>query len=451
MLTLIPYTRTHAQYFHTHLKLDPTDLTYGTSLHGSTRLFDALAKHYNSNAFSPVHHVLPSQILTGPGCGSLLDQIFEHLADPGDACLLAAPYYNGFDADLATRVGVRCVPVYSKHGDGTESERFKGDGALDGFEQALLECSSPVRAIIVCNPNNPVGKCYDRSALLAYGQFAQKHNLHLVFDEIYALSTFPTSDDDNPQPFISALNIDWSTEANCDPSRIHILSSASKDFGLNGFRIGTFVSQFNPDLINAMKVTGKLYMVSSPADALFSALLNDENFYSSFVSTNRTRLTEAYEHIKAWCVRHGIPYKPSNAGHFLLVDLSAYCHDGESQLWSKALDKCKVCITPAASNYHFPQKGWFRITFSMPNEVLNLGLRRLESALGIDVQPRLSPGSLRVYSALCGTRSKRVREEDGSPSAIKEAKRLVGHADVSGAGAQEQNVVNVGNKVGCLG
>jgi hypothetical protein len=32
--------------------------------------------------------------------------------------------------------------------------------------------------------DNPTGRCYDRSALIAYGRFAELNDLHLVFDEV---------------------------------------------------------------------------------------------------------------------------------------------------------------------------------------------------------------------------------------------------------------------------
>lgn len=396
---LFPPPRRPYQYF-SHLPLDPTDLTYGTSLFGSTRLFGALSHHFNRPTFSPVTPVLEEHILTGPGCGPLLDQLFEHLAEPGQAALVAAPYYNGFDADLMTRAGVKCIPVYSPYGDGSEAESFDGETALRGFEEALAAApAGSVSSLILCNPHNPLGRCYTRSALLAYGRFAQQHNLHLVVDEIYARSTFATSDDPHPVPFTSALSIDWQREASgCHSSRVHILTSASKDFGLNGFRLGVFISQHNPQLVAAMKSTSKLYMVSSPADALWSRLLRDETFYAWFVEENQQRLSAAYEVAKEWCMKHGIPYTHSNAGHFLVANLDRFmpitrpegCTAEESQvalqeaealLWSRVLQH-GVCVTPG-SNYRHPTPGIFRITFAMPEQTLREGLRRIELALGL--------------------------------------------------------------------
>lgn len=386
-------------HFHRSLRLDPIDLTYGSSLYGSTRLFAALCAHFNGPAYSPVRPIEPCHMVTGPGCGPLLDQLFEHLADEGEGVLCAAPYYNGFDADLATRSRVRCIPVHSPFGDGTEPDSFEGEAALRGFEPALLECGVRVRAVLVCNPNNPVGRCYDRAALLEYGRFAARHGLHLVFDEIYSLSTFSTSDCTTPQRFISALSIDWAAEAGLHPGSVHVLTSASKDFGINGFRLGTFISQANETLVAAMKMTGKLYMVSAPADALFSALLSDTAFYEWFTSVNRLRLSAAYELVRAWCAHHGIEYVPSNAGHFVLVNLAPHLRaslgegtsagaitiaprEAESLLWARMLDH-RVCVTPGL-NYHHPTPGWFRLTFALKRATVLEGLARLETALGLE-------------------------------------------------------------------
>jgi 1-aminocyclopropane-1-carboxylate synthase len=144
-------------FFHKNLALHSTDLTYGTSLFGSHRLFKALCLHYNSSAFSPVSPVLPEHIMTGPGCGPLLDQIFEHLADPGDGVLIAAPYYNGFDADLSCRSAVKGVPVYSSTDDGTGADNFEGKTAMRGFKEALEKYQGKIRAVIVCNPSESRG------------------------------------------------------------------------------------------------------------------------------------------------------------------------------------------------------------------------------------------------------------------------------------------------------
>lgn len=46
---------------------------------------------------------------------------------------------------------------------------------------------------MLCSPQNPYGRTYDKETLLAYALFAEKHDLHLISDELYALSVY-----DNP-------------------------------------------------------------------------------------------------------------------------------------------------------------------------------------------------------------------------------------------------------------
>ncbi|KAK0568800.1 hypothetical protein OC861_001577 [Tilletia horrida] len=414
------------QFANTHPKLEAVDLTYGTSLFGSVRLFSALSDHFNT-WFSPVEPVCAQHIITGPGCGSLLDQLSTHLLDEGDAFLAAAPMYNGFSADAEPRAGVRVLPVYSPYGrrEGIEAEWYRGEGALAGFEDALAaegtpDGSSRVKAVLLCQPHNPSGRIYDRDAVIAYGKFCQKHDLHLVSDEIYALSVFPTSDDPEPQPFVSALSIDWEAEG-VHPSRISVIYSASKDTGMNGIRVGCLVTQHNPGLLSAMKMTAKLAMVGSPSDALFSALLSDKAFFPSFVATNRQRLTAAYETIKSWAQHHKLKYHPSNAGHFIMLDLSDHvprvdpegqpvnnANDADTLLWAKALEH-KISITPG-SNYMYPTAGVFRVTFSLLPDALHEGLRRLETVLGLQSNRWIAPSTKLVPFGLHG--------ESGTPQVV---------------------------------
>ena len=67
-------------------------------------------------------------------------------------------------------------------------------------------------------------------------RFCQTHNLHLVIDEIFALSGFICPDDHVEAPFASALSLD-AAALGCDPSRVHVVWSPSKDFGSSAIRL----------------------------------------------------------------------------------------------------------------------------------------------------------------------------------------------------------------------
>jgi 1-aminocyclopropane-1-carboxylate synthase len=111
------------------------------------------------------------------------------------------------------------------------------------FNQANEPTGNAVRAVMLCNPHNPLGFNYPRDTLVAYARFCEKHNLHLVSDEIYALTQFENPDikDEEHVPFTSILAVDVLEEAGCNPARVHVLYGAAKDFGMNGARLGEYL------------------------------------------------------------------------------------------------------------------------------------------------------------------------------------------------------------------
>lgn len=99
---------------------------------------------------------------------------------------------------------------------------------------------SRIKAVVLCNPHNPLSRCYPRQTLVECMEFCQERGLHLISDELYALTTL-NGVPDGAAPFASALSL---TEplvpegaVKVDPSRVHVVWSASKLFGSSGLRV----------------------------------------------------------------------------------------------------------------------------------------------------------------------------------------------------------------------
>jgi aspartate/methionine/tyrosine aminotransferase len=99
---------------------------------------------------------------------------------------------------------------------------------------------SKIKAVVICNPHNPLSRCYPRRKIIECMEFCQERNLHLISDELYALTTL-NGTPRYEHPFVSALSL---TEpfmpegaVKVDPSRVHVVWSASKLFGSSGFRV----------------------------------------------------------------------------------------------------------------------------------------------------------------------------------------------------------------------
>lgn len=62
--------------------------------------------------------------------------------------------------------------------------------------------------------------------MIEYMRFCQKHQIHLISDEIYALTTYATDDIPNPTPFTSLLSIP--KDGIIDASLCHVVHGMSK-------------------------------------------------------------------------------------------------------------------------------------------------------------------------------------------------------------------------------
>lgn len=108
-----------------------------------------------------------------------------------------------------------------------DTDQFSPDciAALDaGFEAAKSRGRS-IKALVICNPHNPLGRCYPRETLIMLLRLCSSKGIHLISDEIYALSVYNRCDRPSER-FISVRSIDLTDII--DPAQVHILYGMSK-------------------------------------------------------------------------------------------------------------------------------------------------------------------------------------------------------------------------------
>lgn len=138
---------------------------------------------------------------------------------------------GAYEVFLNMHTGVVPIPVEV----GSLDDVF-GEGMIPTLEKGLRDASVPVKAIVLTNPHNPLGSCYSKQNLIDLMRFCHRHNLHLISDEVFALSEHGSSDLRQPRKFTSALAIDAAAHG-CDASKIHVIWSLSKDLGATGARL----------------------------------------------------------------------------------------------------------------------------------------------------------------------------------------------------------------------
>jgi len=167
-------------------------------------------------------------------------------SDPGDTVVLQMPSYPPFQS--AVRDTGRVL----------QEDRMRDDGTHFVSDLAALDAATGPRArvMLFCHPQNPTGRAYSRAELEAVGQFAIRHDLIIMSDEIHADLVYPG------HSHIPLASISPEIAA-----RTITTTSATKGFNIPGLRCGVmhfgspdlkarFVKRIPPRLLGSPGITG---------------------------------------------------------------------------------------------------------------------------------------------------------------------------------------------------
>jgi aspartate/methionine/tyrosine aminotransferase len=309
----------------------------------------------------------PEQISVLAGAGSVLEILFHALGDPGDGVLVPTPSYAGFWLDLELRNQLAIVPVHTQADDGFRLTEELLDRAID-------EAARPVKALLFTNPDNPLGRVAPPDDIEAILAWAEARGLHVVFDEIYALSVF------GEQSFVSCAE-----RRPVLGDRVHIVWAFSKDFGASGLRCGVLVSE-NEAVNAAVDALAYWACCSGHTQHVLGELISDDPWVDGYVASMRALLGGAYRRVTAALDVGEIRFMPAEAGFFVLVDLRRFLSsptwEAEDQLWRRILNETRVNLTPGSA-CHVGEPGFFRLCYAgLPTETVEVGVQRIAQLLG---------------------------------------------------------------------
>ncbi|KAJ3359366.1 hypothetical protein HDU91_004945 [Kappamyces sp. JEL0680] len=315
-------------------------------VYGTQRLRSTIAAFLNH--YLRLGTMLQAEMITvHAGCGSAVANMVQVLVNDGEGIMIPSPFYGGFDYDCLTYTQATIVPVAGKLPDFMPT--------VQAFDEAFDNAGVPITALILTNPSNPMGTCIPPSLLSSILEWASRKRLQ--FTSCYAL--------DLP-----------------DPQSVHMVWGLSKDFTMNGLRIGCCISR-NAPFMKAMHSFAAFTNISSLVDKAVSGLLSDRAWTDSFLASNQRSLAlharKMMQVLDSWSVT----YLPPTAAFFIWVDLSRYLATvdaaGELELWEKLMDR-GVLISPGCA-FHCTTPGWFRIVYAFEWTHLVVGLDRLKAGL----------------------------------------------------------------------
>jgi aspartate/methionine/tyrosine aminotransferase len=295
-------------------------------------------------------------VVVQTGVTSLCESLSYVLFDTDDEILIPAPYYTGFKYDFEGRFKCKLVPI--------PLDNFKHN--INMFKKFI---TSKTKGLIITHPHNPTGEVLDNNYLKYCIEFSQENNLHLICDEVYALSRHNLDKD-----FNSILNIETSYP------NIHHLYGMAKDFTLAGLKCGFFTSK-NLDVINAMKQVSYFHPVSTLTQLAVSKILSS-NQLDSFFRTSVQKIRGNLDYINKECPE--LVFNKPDSGIFFIADFTQYLVENsftaEKQLHEKLLNQYGINITPGKA-LGLERPGYFRICYAKKESELKEFCKRINNIL----------------------------------------------------------------------
>lgn len=183
-----------------------------TSNLGSPELRQALAE-YMRQAFQSEYD-WRSEILVTVGVSEALDLALRAVLSPGDEVLYHEPCFVAYAPLIRMAHGVPVVV-----------ETFRKDNFRLTVEELEKKVTPRTRVLLVNFPNNPTGATLDETDVEALADFAIRHDLLLISDEVYSELTY----EGGRHSFAAIPRL---------RDRLIFLNGFSKAWSMTGFRLG---------------------------------------------------------------------------------------------------------------------------------------------------------------------------------------------------------------------
>ena len=346
-----------------------------TSCLGHPDFLRALADFMSANLTSC--RLESTQLAVSAGATAVIEMTSWLLCDEGDVAVIPAPSYPVYSQDIGNKAGVERYDLITHH---DTSEIQNGLMlTLDHLNDAYNDIRSQgktFRMLVLTSPDNPTGGMYKYNDLLNITDWCIEHNVHLIVNEIYGLSTIDHNlNRETYQSFGKIVHIKKS-------SYLHLWYSLSKDLGISGFRIGILHS-LNEKLIKAYDNLNAPHLVSNHTQWIMQRVLEDATFMEDYILENKKRLSHSYHVVTEMLDRMEVPYAPALGSLFVWLDLSeileSQSQEDEDKLWMEIYEKGKILLTPGDGFGH-TKKGMFRLVYScVTKSHLEKAMQKLEA------------------------------------------------------------------------
>ena len=302
----------------------------------------------------------PNQVVVGSGAKPCIYEALAAIVDPGDEVVLLAPTWVSYIEQIKLLDGEVAV-VYTQ-----ESEFLP---LVEKIEEVITDKTV---AILLNSPSNPTGVMLDEQTIKRIGELAIKHDLWLIWDEIYEQLVYGEAKHYNCVQLLPEL-----------ASRTIIINGVSKGYAMTGWRIGYIIApQEASSKINAFQS----HLTSNPCSIAQWAAVGAMRESDGDVEAMRVEFEARRDLICG--LLSDMPYitfpEPQGAFYVFVNIQECVGKNFNGKIIEDDISFCSalledlVAVVPGSA---FFAPGYIRVSYASSPEVIKEGMKRLKAFL----------------------------------------------------------------------
>ena len=308
------------------------------------------------------HHdwrIAPEWISFVPGVVKGIAFVLDAFTQPGDKILIQPPVYHLFRLTIE-RTGRTVVD---------NPLRMREDGQYEMDFDQLAAVAEGCKVLVLCNPHNPGGRCWDRATLTHLAEFCAERKILVVSDEIHA-----------DMALFGARHCPFADVAPCAAANSITLGAPTKTFNLAG-------------VVSSYAIVPDDGLRQRFFDWLQARELNEPTVFAPIATVAAFRHGEMWRRemlayvednirfVEAYCREHLPAVRPIRPEASFLVWLDCrelgLAHDDLLDLF---VDKARLALNDGEM-FGTGGAGFMRLNVGTPRAVLEQAMERLAAAV----------------------------------------------------------------------
>ena len=294
------------------------------------------------------------QVLVTPGANIAIFYAISCIVNPGEEVIVPDP---GFPTYYST---IKMCNTKAVHVPLLESNKFRMNPK--DIENSITE---KTRMIIINSPQNPTGSVMTKEEIRMTYEIAEKHDLYLYSDEIYARMVYKDSVFNSPSVYDKCQE------------RTIISNGFSKAFAMTGWRLGAVIGPSN--VVEKMKLLLETTSSCVPPfiqKAGIEAIEGEQTSQKSMYDEYEQRRNIVVDGINSI---HGLSCITPGGAFYVFINIKKTGMTSES-FCDYILEDAGVAILPGTSFGEFGE-GFVRICYAVNQDKIKNALERIKKSI----------------------------------------------------------------------